>query len=117
MLASATSRPGDPVRTEPMTTRLAHELRGSARSDARNRSDGRLNFPLIGRQGGSKVDITNADIDAVFAAEDVGSAKIVLVVSQDFLGRAVADADVGHEGLPETVVREGHVIDSREFDL
>jgi len=50
---------------------IAHEVRGIARGDARSRSKGRLSFPLIGRGGEPKVDVTNADIEAVFAAEDV----------------------------------------------
>lgn len=35
------------------------------------RSAGRLNFPLISRDEGPKVEITNADIDVVFEAEEV----------------------------------------------
>jgi len=49
------------------TRAIAHEVRGVSRG----RSAGRLNFPLIGRAGGPKVEVTNADIDAVFEAEDI----------------------------------------------
>lgn len=35
------------------------------------RATGRLTFPMIGRDEGPKVNVTNADIDAAFAAEDV----------------------------------------------
>ena len=50
---------------------IAHELRGSVRGRARSRSRSRLDFPLIGRDQDPKVDVTNADIEAVFAAEDI----------------------------------------------
>lgn len=45
---------------------IAHEVR----SPARVRSGGRVRFPLVGQDEGPKVDVTNADIDAAFAAED-----------------------------------------------
>jgi hypothetical protein len=48
------------------TRAIAHEVRGVARGPSARR----LNFPLIGRDEGPKVDITNADIDAAFEAED-----------------------------------------------
>lgn len=48
------------------TRAIAHEVRGVSRSSAA----GRLHFPLIGSDEGPKVDVTNADIDAVFEAED-----------------------------------------------
>lgn len=49
------------------TRAIAHEVRGVSRG----RTQGRLNLPLIGRDEEPKVDVTNADIDATFAAEDV----------------------------------------------
>jgi hypothetical protein len=49
------------------TRAIAHEVRGVVRG----RSARRLNFPLIGRDEGPKVDVTSADIDAAFEAEDV----------------------------------------------
>jgi hypothetical protein len=49
------------------TRAIAHEVRGIGRS----RVSGRLDFPLIGRDAGPKVEITNADIDAALAAEDL----------------------------------------------
>lgn len=49
------------------TRAIAHEVRGVSRG----RAAGRLNFPLIGLDEEPRVDITNADIDAALAAEDV----------------------------------------------
>jgi hypothetical protein len=46
---------------------IAHEVRGVSRG----RSAGRVSFPLIGRDEGPKVEVANADIDAVFEAEDL----------------------------------------------
>jgi hypothetical protein len=48
------------------TRAIAHEVRGVGRG----RTAGRLHFPLIGRDEEPKVEVTNADIDAVFEAED-----------------------------------------------
>lgn len=52
---------------ELFTRAIAHEVRGISQG----RAAGRLNFPLIGRDEGPKVEVTNADIDAALAAEDV----------------------------------------------
>lgn len=49
------------------TRAISHEVGGSSRG----RATGRLDLPLIGRDEGPKVNVTNADIDAAFAAEDV----------------------------------------------
>lgn len=49
------------------TRAIAHEVRGVSR----DRVTGRLTFPMIGRDEGPKVNVTNADIDAAFSAEDV----------------------------------------------
>jgi hypothetical protein len=49
------------------TRAITHEVRGVSSG----RSPGRLTFPLIGRDEGPKVEVTNADIDAAFDAEDV----------------------------------------------
>lgn len=48
------------------TRAIAHEVRGVSRG----RASARLSFPLIGRDEGPKVDVTNADIEAAFSAED-----------------------------------------------
>jgi plasmid stability protein len=37
----------------------------------RDRPAGRLTFPLIGRDDGPGVEVTNADIEAAFEAEDI----------------------------------------------
>lgn len=50
------------------TRAIAQEVRAVRRG---RRPAGRLSFPLIGRDGGPKVEVTNADIDAAFEAEDV----------------------------------------------
>ncbi len=49
------------------TRAIAHELG----SPERVQPGRRLSFPLIGRAEGPKVDVTNADIEAVFEAEDI----------------------------------------------
>ncbi len=49
------------------TRAIAHEVRGASRG----RSAGRLTFPLIGRDERPKVNVTNAEINGVFEAEDV----------------------------------------------
>jgi len=46
---------------------IAHEVR----SPGRARTAGRLAFPLIGRDSDPRVDVTNADIEAAFMAEDI----------------------------------------------
>ena len=48
------------------TRAIAHEVR----SPGRARPGGRLDFPLIGRDEEPRLDVTNADIEAAFAAED-----------------------------------------------
>ena len=48
------------------TRAIEHEVRAIDRG----RATGRLNFPLIGRDEEPKVDVTTADIEAAFAAED-----------------------------------------------
>ena len=48
------------------TRAIAHEVRTPARA----RRGSRLDFPLIGRDEEPRVDVTNDDIEAAFAAED-----------------------------------------------
>lgn len=48
------------------TRAIAHEVN----TPGRDRPAGRLNFPLIGRDGEPGVEVTNADIEASFEAED-----------------------------------------------
>ena len=50
------------------TRAIAHEVS----TPGRGRTAGRLTFPLIGRDDGPRVEVTNADIEASFEAEDVG---------------------------------------------
>lgn len=52
---------------ELFTRAITHEVRGVSH----RRAAGRLNFPLIGRDEGPKAEVTNADIEAAFEAEDV----------------------------------------------
>lgn len=50
------------------TRAIAREIRGVTPE----RATGRLSFPLIGRvDGRRKVEVTNADIEAAFATEDI----------------------------------------------
>jgi hypothetical protein len=46
---------------------IAHEVGSSGRSRVR----GRLNFPLVGEDAEPRAELTNADIEAAFAAEDI----------------------------------------------
>jgi hypothetical protein len=46
---------------------VAHEVG----IQSRTRTAGRLVLPLIGRDEGPRVELTNADIDAAFEAEDI----------------------------------------------
>ncbi len=52
---------------ELFTRAIAHEVR----SPGQDRSAGRITFPLIGRDAGPRAEVTNADIEAAFEAEDV----------------------------------------------
>jgi hypothetical protein len=52
---------------ELFTRALEHEVRSVGHS----RATGRLSFPLIGRNEQPKADVTPADIEAAFAAEDI----------------------------------------------
>ena len=49
------------------TRAIAHEVR----SPGRARPAGRITFPLIGRDAEPRVEVTNADIEAAFEAEDI----------------------------------------------
>ena len=49
------------------TRAIAHEVS----TPGRDRPAGRLTFPLIGREDGPGVEVTNADIEACIEAEDV----------------------------------------------
>jgi hypothetical protein len=49
------------------TRAIAHEVHAPGRA----RPAGRLTFPLIGRDDGPRVEVTNADIEAAFADEDI----------------------------------------------
>jgi hypothetical protein len=49
------------------TRAIAHEVR----SPGRDRPTGRLTFPLIGPDSEPRVEVTNADIEAASAAEDL----------------------------------------------
>jgi hypothetical protein len=49
------------------TRAIAHEVS----TPGRGSRAGRLTFPLIGRDDGPRVDVTNTDIEASFEAEDV----------------------------------------------
>jgi plasmid stability protein len=49
------------------TRAVAHEVGIRTRSNA----GGRLALPLIGRADGPKAELTNADIEAAFEAEDI----------------------------------------------
>jgi hypothetical protein len=49
------------------TRAIAHEVR----NPGRGRPAGRLTLPLIGRAGGPTIEVTNADIEASFEAEDI----------------------------------------------
>ena len=49
------------------TRAIAREVR----NPGRDRPAGRLTFPLIGRDSEPRVEVTNADIEAAFAAEDI----------------------------------------------
>lgn len=57
---------GEPLK-DLFTRAVAHEvgIQGKARAG------GRLTFPLIGHDDDAKVELTNADIEAAFDADDV----------------------------------------------
>jgi len=50
------------------TRAIAHEV---SSNPGRGRPPGRLTFPLIGRDDGLRVEVSNADIEASFETEDV----------------------------------------------
>ena len=57
---------GEPLK-DLFTRAVAHEVG----IQSRTRAGGRLALPLIGRDEGPKVELTNADIEAAFEAEDL----------------------------------------------
>jgi hypothetical protein len=57
---------GEPLK-DLFTRAVAHEVGAQTRT----RTGGRLTLPLIGRDAGPKVEVTNADIEAALEAEDI----------------------------------------------
>ena len=58
-------------RGESLKDLFTRAIAPEVRSPGRDRSAGRVNLPLIGRDGEPGVEVTNADIEAAFEAEDM----------------------------------------------
>lgn len=58
-------------RGEPLKDLFARAVAREVAGPERGRAAGRITFPLIGRDGEPRVEVTNADIQAAVEAEDI----------------------------------------------